>query len=209
MGSSVLLLPAARRQLPAYCSAGWNRRERNLCQRLKRFESAPNANANAACQLCKIDHIVRQEDKHRAIVRIGLPPTSERSGPTDCSHAASAHEVCVIRLQHHRNTQAESSTDREGFLAEQSGVGALAVCELIRNHLCERLRVQEAHAVHRTGTYEYSCKVQIIVDRGPEPCSAGFISDVAIDITAKRVPVRLGYRSSMKICIGESSPMGQ
>ncbi len=117
---------------------------RNRCQRLKRVDGAPHAKADSFGHLRKVDHVVSQEDEHRTVFRISLPPTSEGARPTDRSHAATPHEIGFVRLKHHRDTQAKPSANGKGLLSEQYGVCALAVSQLIGHHRGECFRTQGA-----------------------------------------------------------------
>jgi hypothetical protein len=50
---------------------------------VKASDRAPYAETDAVLHLLQLRHIVREEDQHRAVGRIGLPPAAIGAGPSD------------------------------------------------------------------------------------------------------------------------------
>ena len=151
-------------------------RPRSRCQRLKSVDGAPHAQADPFGHLRKVDHVVSQEDEHRTVFRISLPPTSECTRPTDRSHAATPHEIGFVRLQHHRDTQAKSSTSVSGQAIQGSRAGCQSTdWSIIAASVSGRRSLTPSTS---PSPRKSRAKFQIVVERGPKPGAAGFVGHI-------------------------------
>src|SRR5690348_12655240 len=101
----------------------WASRYRSL---VKRRDRAPDTKADPARHLIQSHHVVREEDQHRIVVRIGLPPTAESARPTNRADAAATlQHVGVRRLHDDRDAHAVAVSRGEDGPSEHASRRAL------------------------------------------------------------------------------------
>ena len=80
--------------------------------------------------------------------------------------ARASPPIVRIGFKHNRYTETESPAR---IYPKPSCIRPLRLGQLVRHHLRERFRPQQAHAIHRTVAQEQSSETQVIIHGGPQP----------------------------------------